>query len=160
MAIKHTYINFFRHEPEELLDHMESAAVRGDGKTWLNLRPWVEQENLPNNSLLIKMFSAKGPEIPLGTWIPASPRAKKPEPARVGLSHSGGRNAASQLVELGVVLPGGWNMLQDHTKRGLIFEVADGEQMDVVLEFVLSAASVLSGVRIDNRWIADLVEQV
>ncbi len=156
MAIKHTYVNFFSHELDEILEHMARLNEVGDGKSWMNLVPWVDADNLPETSLLVKFFSAKGPEIPQATWVPASPK----DPASVGLSHSAGRNAIRQLEEMGAVVPQDWNLKQDHTKRGLIFIVPDWEEPSTILDFMIQVSSMLAGVPTDTRWVADILEQV
>ncbi len=160
MAISHTYVNFFSDEADEIFGHMdvmtqENSHQEKRPRTWMNVSPWVDENNLPEASLLVKFFSARGPEIPLATWVPATQRT----PASLGFSHSAGKRAANQLVSVGLDFPENWLLKQDHTKRGLIFEIPEDELFAVVLDFMLHASSVLSGVPTDTRWVADILKQ-
>ncbi len=138
---------------------MEDLAARGDGKGWLNLQPWVDDADRPPDSPLGRMFSARGPAIPLATWVPQHRRGRREIPATLGIAHMTGRFAVRRLAEHGVEVPAAWVIRQDHTRRGLVFELPSGVGAAAVLAFLMAASTVLSGVQADGRWVADVVVQ-
>jgi len=159
MAINSTNIRFLTSERAEVLAEMEKLAVRRDGKAWFNLVPFVHEDDLVPASQLVKAFTAKGPIIPKGTWLPPRTSRGKVRPGKVGLEHPKGRYAVRQLAELGVELPGGFNTKQDHARRGLVFEVPEDVTADVILGFLLDAARELAEVPVGERWIGQISEQ-
>lgn len=159
MVVDHTSVMFTGDDTSEVLSCMKDLAARADGRGWLNVQPWVEDEDRPPTSPLGRMFSARGPEIPLATWIPQHRRGRSDVRATVGISHPTGRFAVRRLAEGGVELPQGWVVRQDHIRRGLVFELPQGAGVFDVLTFLMAAIEVLSGVGLDGRWIADMAVQ-
>lgn len=159
MAVDHTGVLFTAEDPAEALSFMEELAARGDGRGWLNLQPWVEDEDHLPASPLGRMFSSLGPAVPVATWVPAHRRGRSLVPGTVGISHAAGRFAASRLAEGGVDVPASWVVRQDHTRRGLVFELPDAAAVGDILAFLLAAIQVLSGVPTDGRWVADVAVQ-
>ncbi len=159
MAIDNTQVLFTPDDLHEVLDRMAALADRGDGKGWMNLQPWVEDADAPDNSPLGRMFSARGPAIPMSTWVPAHRRGRRSVQATLGLSHVTGRFAVGRLADKGVEVPPGWTLKQDHNRRGLVFEIAAGTSVEETLEFMLASSTVLSGVPITGRWVADVAIQ-
>ena len=107
------------------------------------MQPLVADEDRPPESPIFKLFTAKGPAVPLGTWVPGHHYRDKWQPASVGLQHAGGRHAAKLLEERGVAEPDGWNRRQDHIKRGLVYELPEGQDPRVALEFLVDAMANL-----------------
>lgn len=159
MAVDHTSVLFTGDDTSEVLSCMEDLAARSDGKGWLNLQPWVDQEDQPPPSPLGRMFSARDPEVPLATWVPRHRRGRSDVAATIGISHPTGRFGVRRLADGGVQLPQGWVVRQDHTRRGIVFELPDGARAVDVLTFLMAAIEVLSGVHVDDRWIADVAVQ-
>ena len=159
MAVDHTSVLFTGDDVAEVLSCMDDLAARGDGRGWLNLQPWVEDEDRPPTSPLGRMFSSLGPAVPLATWVPAHRRGRSAVAGTVGISHATGRFAVRRLAERGVEVPPAWAVRQDHTRRGLVFELPAGAGAGDVLTFLLAALEVLSGVEIDGRWMADVAVQ-
>ena len=159
MAVDHTGVLFTADDTAEVLSCMEELAARGDGRGWLNLQPWVEDEERPPTSPLGRMFSARGPEVPLATWIPQHRRGRSAVPGTIGISHPTGRFAVRRLADGGVHVPQSWTVRQDHTRRGLVFELPGGVGVAEVLRFLLAAMATLSGVETDHRWVADVAVQ-
>lgn len=161
MAIDTTQVLFTPDDLDEVLRHMQELADRGDGKCWMNLQPWVDEEDAPPNSPLGRMFSARGPAIPMATWVPArrGRSARRSVPATVGLSHITGRFAVTRLTERGVDVPEGWTLKQDHNRRGLVFEISEETSPRGLLDFMLASSTALSGVPITDRWIAEVFIQ-
>ena len=159
MAVDHTGVMFTSEDTAEVLSCMEDLATRGDGRGWLNLLPWVEDEDRPPTSPLGRMFSARGPEIPQATWVPRHRRGRSTVQATIGISHPTGRFAVRRLADNGVDVPQAWAVRQDHVRRGLVFELPDSVGAAEVLRFLMAATEVLSGVETDGRWVADIAVQ-
>lgn len=161
MALKHTLINFYTTELQEILHSMERIKNRGDKKSWMNLVPWLETADLPQGTPLAKFFSARGPGIPQGTWVPASINFSKPKNSSIGILHSAGRYAVKQLSEVGISVPSGWVAKQDHPRRGLVFEqsLENDSKPEEILIFMTQTCKALSEVKITDRWVADVLEQ-
>ena len=159
VATDHTNVLFTSEDTSEVLASMEELSARNDGTGWLNLQPWVDGADRPPESPLGRLFSSHGPAIPLATWVPQHCRGSRTVPATVGISHVTGRFAVRRLAERGVEVPPGWVVRQDHTRRGLVFELPDRVGAEAVLTFLLAAAEALSGVMVDGRWLADAAVQ-
>lgn len=159
MAIDSTNIRFLRTERAEVLDEMTKLESRADGKAWFNLVPFVSEDDIAAESPMAKVFGAKGPIIPKGTWVPATERRGRLRPGSVGLEHPRGRYAVRQLAEVGVELPDGFTTKQDHARRGLIFEIATDVGAAQILEFLIAAGTALAEVPVGERWIGQINEQ-
>ena len=159
VAVDHTGVMFTSDDTAEVLSCMEELAARGDGKGWMNLQPWVEDQERPPTSPLGRMFSSLGPAIPLATWVPGHRRGRSTVPGTVGISHAAGRFAVRRLADGGVDVPPAWAVRQDHTRRGLVFELPDAVAVSDILTFLLAAIEVLTGVETDGRWVADIAVQ-
>ena len=159
MALDKRHIRFERSDLDEVAHEMLALAARGDGRGWMNVQPVVADEDRPPESPVFKLFTAKGPAIPLGTWVPAHKYRDKWQPASVGLQHAGGRHASKLLEERGVVAPAGWNRRQDHIKRGLVYELPDGHDPTAALAFLLDAMSQLVAFPLSGRWLAVVLTQ-
>ena len=139
MALEKRPIRFERLALEEVVHEMLTLAARGDGSGWLNVQPVVADEDRPPESLVFKMFTAKGPPIPLGTWVPGHHHREKWRPASVGIAARGRAPCLEAAGGAGVTEPDGWNRRQDHIKRGLVYELPEGQDPKVALEFLLDA---------------------
>ena len=153
---RRAYIEFRRQDPSEVVEAIEALAARGDG-SWVNIEPIIDRADLdavkPGNPLL-RLLSSRGPLIPFGTYVTASPTAKRPDVAQVGLQHGAGQRAVAQLAQHGIECPPDWVQLDDSPKRGMVFRVPDDQPIDDLVEWVLAAATALSQVRIREHWSA------
>lgn len=96
-------------------------------------------------------FTARGPKVPVGTFVPGSER----EPASVGLSHGAGRDAGERLADAGVVAPVDWAARQDHPKRGMVWEVHPQRvDAEAVVRLLLEGTIVLATVPTTGGWVA------
>ncbi len=159
MVVDNTSVLFTTGDTAEVLSCMEDLAARGDGRGWLNVQPWVEDADQPPTSPLGRMFSPLGPAIPLATWVPQHRRGRTTVLGTIGISHATGRFAVRRLSERGVDVPPAWAVRQDHTRRGLVFELPDGAGITDILRFLLVAMEVLCAVETDGRWVADMAVQ-
>jgi hypothetical protein len=160
MTISSTNIRFLSSDRAEVLGQIVEISARRDGKAWFDLVPYVHEEDLAPESSLVKAFSAKGPPIPRGTFIPPVERRGRVQPGRVGLEHPTGRYAVRRLGEIGIYLPEGFITKQDHARRGLVFEVDPDVSPELILDFLLDAAAALAEVPVGERWIGKISEQI
>lgn len=160
MAITKELLQFRAGDPDEIVERMRAMNARGDGKEWLNLQPWVDEESRPKLSLLRHIFSGRGTPIPTCTWVPGHPGATPPNIAQMGIQHGAGADALGTIRDGGIPMPEGWVPIQDHTKRGVVIEVPREAEVRDVLMFLIGASSVLAGdMELDDRWIAGFVTQ-
>lgn len=138
-----------------LLVRMRELAERRDG--WVNLQPVPtgEQPGIRRaRAGLFALFSARGPELPVATWVPGELTRKGIEPDSIGLQHAGGPKARLRLAELGVPIPTGWRVLADHPRRGLVLELPPATPPAEALDWLLRAGPALSPVTLPERWVA------
>lgn len=154
MALDLHHIRFDLTELDEVVHEMLALAVRGDGSGWLNVQPLVAEEDRPAEPPLFKWFTARGPAVPLGTWVPGHHKRNQWQPACVGLQHGGGGGATKLLEERGVIEPDGWHRRQDHIKRGLVYELPEGQDPKNVLMFLVDVMSQLVVFPLNGRWLA------
>lgn len=141
----------------EVIDAMRTAA-NSTGATWLNFQPWVDETNMPKVSLWRHLFSNRGFGVPTATWIPGQVNGKNgPTPTEVGIQHGAGPKALNQLVEAEVTWPTDWRPMQDHVRRGIVFEAPTGGSPEETLDFVLPALRVLAQVPVDDRFVAGIL---
>ncbi|MDG2428193.1 MAG: hypothetical protein P8M16_07165 [Acidimicrobiales bacterium] len=125
---------------------LEVALAPG---SWVNVEPDVDESLRADVPGLFAWFSARGSQVPVGTFVAGSDR----DAPSVGLDHSTGRGAGGRLSDAGVVAPSGWLLRQDHPKRGLIWEFASQSSLDgaMLAEFLVAATGLfcplLSGGR-------------
>jgi hypothetical protein len=125
---------------------------------WINMQPRVDEEDVPSTSTgLLGWISAKGPTVPEATWVPGERKRHGATAAdSIGLRHGGGPRARVALAEAGCPVPARWRILSDHSKRGLVIELPDGADPRQVLDWLISAARVLSPIDLPQRWIAEV----
>lgn len=145
-------VHFRLVDPSEVIAEIEMIAASVDSGQWVTISPWVDPEDLPVVSVLHRLFSARASKVPEVTWVPATAK----EPAHLGVLHGTGPQAMQRLVDADVQLPSGWTPLQDHSKRGLLFEIAPDEAAATILDFAMTCAMVLAEVPTDDRWIAQV----
>lgn len=130
---------------------MRALAEAHDG--WINLLPGVPEEEAerPPRGVFSALFGSAQPPVSMCTWMPAAAGGGAAEQS-VGIMHPRGRHAAAQLAELGVPVPSGWRVSQDHARRGLIVHPpADGSPVEV-LDWTLRAGAALAVVPLTGMW--------
>ena len=55
--------------------------------------------------------------------------------------------------------PSGWNRRQDHIKRGLVYELPEGQDPKVAVEFLVDAMAQLVEFPLRGRWQAVIFNQ-
>ncbi len=145
---------FREDDPAPVLPHMAELAEAHRG--WINLQPGVREEDATQvSSSLFGIFSGRGPQVPVCTWTPGEARRRgNVEPPSVGIEHGSGPKAANRLAGVGLRLPAGWRVLQDHPKRGLVVAVRAEARHEVVLGWLLAAGRELSTIQPTGSWLA------
>ena len=116
-------------------------------KGWINLSPALdEDEEPPPRSSTFGLFSGRGPDVPLCTWVPGPP-------VEIGIQHGAGAKAVPVLRDLGQPVPDRWRVTQDHSRRGVVVVVPDGTAHDAVLDWLLKAGTALaSHLKLAGWW--------
>lgn len=159
MAVVKDVVQFRIGNPTEVVRRMDQAASANDGAQWLNVQPWVDVEFQPKVSIFRHVFSSKGQPVPTATWVPGHTSGKEPTHTEVGIAHGAGVGAMERLREKGISAPGDWILLQQSTRRGLVWAVARGFDAQETLEFLVAACSELAEVDTDDRWLAGFVSR-
>jgi hypothetical protein len=133
--------------PPELIDFglNDRAAVlarmdqlREGKKGWINLSPALdEDEEPPPRSSTFGLFSGRGPDVPLCTWLPGPP-------VQIGIQHGAGAKAVEVLRNLSQPVPDGWRVTQDHSRRGLVVIVPNDTPDTETLDWLLKAGAALA----------------
>jgi len=138
-------IDFSLNDRSMVLARMQ--RLRQTKKGWINLSPAIdEDQELPDRSSNFGLFSGRGPDVPLCTWVPGPP-------VEVGIQHGAGPKAANKLRELGEPVPDGWRVTQDHSRRGIVVVVPDGTPDESALDWLFRAGSALaSHLKLAGWW--------
>jgi len=152
MAIDRRQVHFREGDPLEVIGEIETIEADPDAGAWVTFSPWVDPEDIPVVSVLKKLFSARGSQVPEITWVPA----RNGEPAQVGILHSTGGNALERLGERGVHIPDEWKAVSDHTLRGLLLAMPPGTSARRLVRFCVESARALAAVPTDDRFIAEV----
>jgi hypothetical protein len=117
------------------------AELAGAGDGWINLRPDVDPDDVPPRGGF-GLFSARGPSVPLCTWMPADAKHQPPR-VSIGIQHGGGQRALRLLTEVDIRIDPAWRMLSDNPRRGVVIAVPATAPHDVVLGWLLQAGEAL-----------------
>lgn len=148
-------LEFIAHDDPELLAHMASVAATGTG--WINIRPVIEEDDEPPAPGPFAFLGGSTHKVPTITWLPGKRAADGTvKPTTVGLQHAAGPRVAWKLRDLGLPLPDGWRITQDHPKRGLVALVPAVSDDAAVLDWLLLAAAAVCAVPTTGRWTASI----
>ena len=145
MARPPEQIDFASNDRTTVLARMDRLVKRGKG--WINLSPAIDEEQeAPPRSSNFGLFSGRGPDVPLCTWVPGPP-------VEIGIQHGAGAKATQLLRDLGHPVPDGWRVTQDHSRRGIVAVVPDGTTNERVLDWLLGAGTALaSHLKLAGWW--------
>lgn len=136
-----------------------TAVIRALGEArdgWVNLSPRVDPEALPPAGIG-GIFSARGPAIPLATWVPGTESRKGAAMTSLGLQHPLGSKAVHRLLELGIGIPDGYRVVTDNPKRGLVLESPGTGDPEEIADWMIRTTGGLSPVEFDQMWVAAVV---
>lgn len=152
MVAEPLVIEFSEEHRASVVKRMEAMTAARQG--WVNFTPGLDVDfPPPQRTVLAGLFGARGPDVPLATWAPPSKGDR--EPATAGIQHGQGPRIAARLAELGLAVPEGWRMLQDHPKRGLVCAVPASNspaELDAMLDWLLRAAGALCPIPRTGEW--------
>ena len=140
---------------------MQGMASRADGKSWLNVTPFLTQEQeaiMADRTGVAGWFTGRGSDLPLATWVPANMARRKPDPPSLGIQHGMGSNALERLEENGLVLPESWVKQQDSGKRGIVLAIPVRiPHIDIVNYLTAAIAQLTPYVEFGMHFRADVV---
>ncbi len=131
------------------------AAARSG---WINLLPGVDADDPDAGdeparpSPVSALFGPAQSPVTMVTWIPPSNGRRGGDVVKVGIMHPRGRHVVSQLENLGITVPGDWQVRQDHARRGLIVEAPASDPPATVLAWALRVGEVLSAAPLTGSW--------
>jgi hypothetical protein len=136
------------------------AARRAAGSGWINARPLLGDDDPgtgdppPARPGVLGLLSARGPAVPVCTWVAGEVRKGVAGPESIGIQHPCGRRARDVLPAAGIGLPEGWRLLADHPRRGLVVEVPRDTDPAEIVAWLLRAAGALASDPIPDEWVA------
>ena len=135
-----------------VLELMRLLTEAHDG--WINLLPGVPEEEVepPSSGVFSALFGNAQAPVSMCTWMPAGSGRAGAGEQTVGLLHPRGRYAVAQLGRLGVAVPSGWRVGQDHARRGLILHPGAAASAPDVLDWMLRAGAALAVVPLTGMW--------
>lgn len=149
-------VDQFEFTPEaagRVLEWMDRLTVAADG--WINLLPGVDEEDADQPTApgaFAALFGPPQAPVTMCTWLPPRPGRRGGEGATIGIMHPRGRFAIRQLAALGVPLPEGWQVRQDHARRGLVVLAPPDAPYRAVLDWTLRAGTALALTPLTGSW--------
>ncbi len=148
-------LEFVAHDDPELLARMAEVAVQRTG--WINVQPVIADEHVPPGPGPFAFLGGSTHKVPTVTWMPGRRASNGTvKPTTVGLQHAAGPRLAWKLRDIGLPLPDGWRVTQDHPRRGLVAQVPADAEDQAVMEWLLAAATFACTVPTTGRWTASI----
>ena len=126
------------------------------GGGWVNLLPGVVVDEDINPATespsFFGLFGAKQPPVTMSTLMPPKPTRAAYDGVTLGLMHPAGGKAVRQLAALGVDVPTGWVVRQDHTRRDIVIRTAKGATPEEVVQWSVRAGAALCREEMTGRW--------
>lgn len=101
-----------------------TAEVRSHGG-WINVSPVIDPEDEPPPPGPFAFLGGSTHKVPTVTWIAERSRSGATSES-VGLQHASGPRVVARLAQVGLALPDGWRVTQDHPRRGLVATLSQG----------------------------------
>ena len=140
-------------DPGGLVEVLDEVA--GAPGAWVNVEPDVDDSLRTEVSGLFAWFSARGAQVPVGTFVAGTSR----DVPSIGVDHGSGRGAGDRLREAGLSAPDGWLLRQDHPKRGLVWEaqhqeprLIDQTGLGPLAQFLMEATVLCCPLPTDGRF--------
>jgi hypothetical protein len=147
-------VDFTTGERDVIVDVLRGLVDAGAG--WVNIRPLVDEDDLPPPPGLAAVFSAKGPPLPIGTWVFSRHRDGTPAASSIGIAHPAGTKVATRIVDAGLRPPPTWRGRQDNPRRGLVVEVPPDGDVAEGLDWLLRVLLELSPIALAGEWRAEV----
>ena len=135
-------------DPADLVGAL--AEVAGAPGSWVNVEPDVDDSAKDDVPGIFQWFSARGPQVPVGTFVAGSDRDRP----SIGLDHGTGRGAGDRLGAAGITLAEPWLLRQDNPKRGLVWEyvAAGAPPAGPVVDLLLQGTALFCPLPTDGRF--------
>jgi hypothetical protein len=130
----------------ELMDALEPAGG------WLTLRPAFDAESAPPPRRGMGFFTARGPYIPVATWVPGERTRQGVAYTALGLQHGVGGPIVRWMAERGHPLIEGGEVIEDHPGRGLVVAVPPASDHRLALEWLIDAADLVCAIQLTGEW--------
>lgn len=148
-------LEFVAHDDPELLARMREVAEHRTG--WINVQPVIDEEHEPPAPGPFAFLGGSTHQVPIATWMPGRRSGDGTlKPTTVGLQHAAGPRIAWKLRDIGMPLPEGWRVTQDHPRRGLVALVPRDADDGEVMGWLLRAATFACAVPTTGRWTASI----
>ena len=99
-----------------------------------------------------KAFSSRGPRIPQFTWTSATDRKGNFQPSEIGLTHPTGIAVLDRIKSFQINVPNEWQLIQDHPKRGIVFQLPETYDPEEVVVFATSVIPVVSPFEFEGSF--------
>jgi hypothetical protein len=145
-------IEFTPPDVASVVDALVRLRRAGDG--WMNLLPGIDEDavDVDPPAGLFAFFGNRAPPVSMATVLPAKPDRRHREGMSVGLMHPTGAKARARLAEVGIAVPDGWVVRQDHVRRGLVARTpVDADEAEVIL-WCVRAGTALCRAEMTGRW--------
>jgi hypothetical protein len=119
---------------------------------WLTLQPAFDAESAPPPRRGAGFFTARGPYIPVCSWVPGERTRQGIAYTALGIQHGAGGPVVGLLAERGHPLAPGWEVIADHPSRGLVVAVPPGDDHERSVAWLVDAADHLCAVQLTGEW--------
>jgi hypothetical protein len=123
---------------------------------WLTLQPGFDADSVPPPRRGLGFFTARGPFIPVCSWVPGERTPQGVAYTALGIQHGAGGAVVGWLAEQGLPLAHGWEVVQDHPARGLVVAVPPAERLELVAGWLVDAGDLLCAVQLTGEWRASV----
>ena len=127
-----------------VIELMDRYRYTSDSIFWFNIEPDVDERSIHTGSIFWKAFSSRGPRIPQFTWTSATDRKGNYQPSEIGLTHPTGIAVLERIKGFQINVPDEWRLIQDHPKRGIVFQLPATYVSEEVVMFAMSVIPVVS----------------
>ena len=127
-----------------VVELMNRYRYTSDFIFWFNIEPDVDERSIHTGSIFWKAFSSRGPRIPQFTWTSATDRKGNYQPSEIGLTHPTGIAVLERIKSFQINIPDEWRLIQDHPKRGIVFQLPATYHSEEVVMFATSVIPVVS----------------
>jgi hypothetical protein len=139
----------FSDDRAEAIARVESISA---GRGWCNVVPCVE-DDVPDIKVNFTGLWVKH-GVAEATFVTALPRNDVPQPSSMGFLHLRGRLGKERIAELLGGAP--FTLRQDHSQRGLLFDVPPATPAAQVLDVMCSVSATLCDFEKTGSWRQDL----
>ena len=135
-----------------VIDLMDRYRYTSDSIFWFNIEPDVDQRSVHTGSIFWKAFSSRCPRIPQFTWTSATDRKGNFQPSEIGLTHPTGIAVLDRIKSFQINVPNEWQLIQDHPKRGIVFQLPETYDPEEVVVFATSVIPVVSPFEFEGSF--------